>query len=375
MQGFQRNEVLHMHLRFVYESRGLKQTMSLYTTGDLRQRQSLPLDAKIMIAQKRVKEWHDAWTRYQIRNTKTGRIRYSTKQKPEDVKLFQNEVIEGGETGQMYIAFSGGKDSTVLMHLVRQLYTDTPAVFIDTGLEYPEVRKFALSQENVTAIKPEMNFRKVIEAYGYPIISKEVSNKLHLARNGYKTGVMAMHGLDKDGNVSEFRKRNLKWAFLLDAPFRVSARCCEVMKKYPAKHYEHETGLKPILGMMAEESQLRQNSWMQNGCNIYDNRRPVSKPLSVWTENDVLEYIDRFDVPYASVYGDLVKDDNGIYSTTGCHRTGCVFCGYGVQCEKEPNRFQKLKESHPQLYEYCFRDWNRGGLGMAEVLDYINVKY
>lgn len=220
-----------------------------------------------------------------------------------------------------------------------------------------------------------MSFRKVLETYGYPIISKEVANKIHLARNGYKTGILAMQGLGNDGNVSEFRKRNLKWRFLLNAPFRVSNRCCEVMKKYPAKKYERSTGRKPFVGSMAEESQLRQQTWMQSGCNIYDNRRPVSKPLSVWTENDILEYIDRFQLKYAPVYGNIFRDNNGLYHTTGCHRTGCVFCGFGCQMEKEPNRFQTLKETHPQLYEYCFRDWEKGGLGMKVVLDYINVKY
>ena len=263
----------------------------------------------------------------------------------------------------------------MLLHLVRSIYPDTPAVFIDTGLEYPEVREFALSKENVIAIKPDMSFRKVLETYGYPIISKEVSGKIHLARNGYQTGILAMQGLDGHGNASEFRKRNLKWRFLLDAPFKVSNRCCEVMKKYPAKKYERSSGRKPFIGSMAEESQLRQQSWMENGCNLYDKYRPVSNPLSVWTENDILEYIVRFSVPYAHVYGEIVRGDDGLLHTTGCNRTGCVFCGFGCHMEKEPNRFQKLHETHPQLYEYCFRAWKDGGLGMKEVLNYINVKY
>ena len=53
-------------------------------------------------------------------------------------------------------------------------------------------------------------------------------------------------------------------------------------------------------------------------------------------------------------------------------RTGCVFCGFGAHLEKEPNKFQRLKQTHPQLWEYCMKDWDSGGLGMKDVLDFIN---
>jgi len=77
---------------------------------------------------------------------------------------------------------------------------------------------------------------------------------------------------------------------------------------------------------------------------------------------------------YASVYGDIVQDKDGKYHTTGCQRTGCVFCGFGCHLEKEPNRFQRLKETHPKLWEYCMKSWDEGGLGMKDVLRFIGVK-
>jgi len=73
------------------------------------------------------------------------------------------------------------------------------------------------------------------------------------------------------------------------------------------------------------------------------------------------------------VYGDIKKDNNGNLFTTKCQRTGCVFCAYGCHLEKEPNRFQRLKETHPKLWEYCMKPWDEGGLGMREVLEYIGV--
>lgn len=92
---------------------------------------------------------------------------------------------EFGEDG-VYVSFSGGKDSTVLIDIVRKDYPNIEAVFVNTGLEYPSVRQFALSKENVTELRPTMNFRDVIIKYGYPIISKEVSQTLWEARKSVR---------------------------------------------------------------------------------------------------------------------------------------------------------------------------------------------
>lgn len=146
------------------------------------------------------------------------------------------------------------------------------------------------------------------------------------------------------------------------------------MKKKPAKDFEKETGLKPIIATMACESSLRKSKWIENGCNAFDGKRPTSRPMSFWTEQDVLEYIKRFNIPIAPVYGEIKKRENGELYTTKCDRTGCVFCAYGCHLEKEPNRFQRLKVTHPKLWDYCMRSWSNGGLGMKSVLEYINVK-
>ena len=132
--------------------------------------------------------------------------------------------------------------------------------------------------------------------------------------------------------------------------------------------------MKPYLGMLAEESSIRKNAWIRNVCNSFSSSRPSSNPLSFWTEQDILHYLSRFEIPYASIYGEIKQDDSGKYYTTGVNRTGCVFCGFGTHLEKEPNRFQKLKQTHPKLWNYCMKPWNEGGLGMREVLNYIGVK-
>ena len=81
----------------------------------------------------------------------------------QKIQITKSRIIEWYERneGKVYISFSGGKDSTVLLHIAREIYPDIKAVFIDTGLEFPEIREFALSQENVVRLKPDMNFRKL----------------------------------------------------------------------------------------------------------------------------------------------------------------------------------------------------------------------
>lgn len=154
------------------------------------------------------------------------------------------------------------------------------------------------------------------------------------------------------------------------------------MKKRPIKQYYHAHNLHPMTGVMTEESERREKDWKAYGCNAFNLKDPISTPIAFWTEQDVLRYIQKYNLPYASVYGKLVEEE-GKLRFTKYNRTGCVFCGYGCHLEKEPNRFQLMKQTHPQLYDFCMRGgkFNENGrwvpdkgLGMAPVLEYIGVK-
>ena len=142
------------------------------------------------------------------------------------------------------------------------------------------------------------------------------------------------------------------------------------MKEKPLNKYRKETYKKAIVGTLASESKRRERSWIKTGCNAFNASIPMSKPLSFWMEQDVLKYLREYNVSYAPIYGDIVIDNKGKLKTTGEQRTGCMFCPVGIHLEKEPNRFQRMKISHPKQYDYCINK-----LGLGEVLDYIGVKY
>ena len=321
---------------------------------ELRQMQSLPLAAKVRMTENRIREW----------------------------------VTEYGEDG-VHVNFSGGKDSTVLLDIVRRMYSGIEAVFVNTGLEYPEIQQFVKTFDNVTILRPKKRFDEVIKIYGYPMISKEASEcvgqgRIALERND-GTCTYRLKRLNGDVKQPGGYLDMSKWKPLLDVDFRLSANCCSIMKKSPLKAHEKKTGKHPITAQMATESRLRTQKWLQYGCNGFDMKRPKSNPMSFWTEQDVLQYIKQNGIPIASVYGDIVYKDDGKLYTTGCNRTGCIFCAFGCHLEKEPSRFQRLKQTHPRQYEYCIGGggydedgiWkpNNDGLGMRHVFDELNKLY
>ena len=299
---------------------------------ELLQMMSLPLEQKIIKTKQRIKEFYEKFD------------------------------------GKVYISFSGGKDSTVLLRIARELYPDIVAVFLATGLEYPEIMAFVKTIDNVVTLHPKMGFQEVISHYGYPVISKEQAQHISEVRNCKdKSGINYQNRMN--GNKWGRGKVSEKWKFLLDAPFKISHQCCNIMKKNPAKKYEKETGNHPITGIMAIESSMRTINYLKTGCNSFNGKRPMSQPLGFWTEQDVFEYITTFNVPFADVYGNIVKVD-GKFETTGVDRTGCVFCLFGITQGVGENRIQRLGRTHPKLYKFCLEN-----LGIKEVLGYINVPY
>lgn len=303
--------------------------MAKYEQEELRRLQALPLDEKITIAQEAIR------------------------------KFVEHFGVDG-----IYISFSGGKDSTVLIHLCRQLYPDLVGLYSNTGLEFPEIRDFVKTFDNITIVTPKMHHREMLKKCGYPVVSKEQAEWIYRIRGGTSSAAIqkAFYGYNSDGSPTRF-KLSEQWKYLLNAPFNIGSGCCKEMKMKPIAEYVRQTKRVPIIGTTASESALRAQKFMQYGFCVLDGKKAQCTPMSIWTDDDVWEYIHRFNLPYCKIYD------------MGYDRTGCVFCMFGAHLDPEPNRFQKLQRTHPDLWRYCMKPYEDGGLGLREVLEFMGIPY
>jgi 3'-phosphoadenosine 5'-phosphosulfate sulfotransferase (PAPS reductase)/FAD synthetase len=298
-------------------------------TYQLQQRQSLPLTLKVMLTINRIQQWYEYYN------------------------------------GDVVVSFSGGKDSTVLLDLVRKRYPEVKAVFVDTGLEYPEIKDFVKTFENVDIIRPKHSYKQILEKYGYPVIHKRLSESIEKYRKAKseRHKQLLLNGIDQNGNKSPMTKIPKKWLYLLYAPYKISDKCCHYLKKEPLKRYQKQTGLYPIIGTMASDSNTRQLEYQKFGCNAFDKGK--SMPLSFWKEQDILQYIENNNITVCEVYGKII---DGKFNK--CQRTGCMFCAFGAHKEKEPNRYQRLAITHPKIYNYIITKLDYG-----RILTHLKIPY
>ena len=256
----------------------------------------------------------------------------------ENIQVFANRM------GKVAVSFSGGKDSTVLLDICRRYCDkDMKAFFINTTNEYPEIVRFVKTFDNVDFVKPKLNFKKTIEQYGFPLISKQNAQYFRQAK----------HGTQK---IKELRLRNnsLPWTlsqkyrrFLRIENLELSEQCCDILKKRPSNKYVKDNEIKGIfIGTRVAESRRRKGSWLKLGtCNNYAGGK--SNPLSIWDEKDINRYIVEAKLPICELYNQ------------GFDRTGCMFCGFGCKGIND-FRFRYLRENKPKLYEYMMSISNSG---------------
>lgn len=344
--------------------------MNLTDKQKMQQRMALPFEDKLQLTKLRIKDWYNHWD------------------------------------GEVYVAFSGGRDSTVLLHIVRSLFKCVPAVFSDTGLEMPEIREFVKSIENVVRVRPKKPFNKVIEEDGFALVSKQTAKMIRVLKEGdtgRNSNMFNLYntGYNMNGQYGQRWKLAEKWRGLVDADVKISEACCDHLKKEPLDTYAKESGRVPFTGMMISEGGAREKLTQ---CNAYDSAKPKSSPMLFWNSDDVDEYIKRYNVAICDVYYDRLVDtktgelfataknsefsllveslveeqrfdniiifDNGLALVQAEKRTGCMFCMFGVHMEKGANRFQRMYYTHPRHWDTCINK-----LGLKKPLDLIDVKY
>lgn len=300
-----------------------------YERYQLLQYQSLPLAAKIIHAKKRIESFLEA------------------------------------VDGHAYVSYSGGKDSDVLEQICHEVDPTLPTVFINTGMESKSILNHVRAREveglKVTWLHPTMSPRSVFLKYGYPYPSKENAQKIYEAIKGNNNRC-----LDKDKPFY----LPAKWHYLIKERAPVSHKCCDVLKKDPVKKYEKETGLFPILGTQAQESRLRLLAWERSGCLDLSNKRKKAAPLSIWTSQDILEYIYLNNITIADIYGAIKQNLAGEYYCTGANRTGCVGCLFGYsERVKTMYCFNYLEKLEPKRFDLLMKPLDQGGYGYKDFID------
>jgi len=284
----------------------------------------------------------------------------------EKVEHTKNRIKEFYEytQGKCFIAFSGGIDSTILLHIARSVYPDIKAVFSNTTNEYPELIKFVKTFDNVEIVYPDMNFKKVIEKYGFPFVSKKVSRAVYKLRSPKDNTANLRHlflkGVNRKGQKTPSYKLAKKWYFLLDkeaTTFDITSICCDILKKKPMADYVKKNKLFPILGTLASESNQRKENYVKYGCNIYGSKEPKARPMSIWNDRDIWDYIKINNVNYCSLYDELVLKDGTVVKAE--KTTGCVGCGMGCSLE-EDNRFERLRLRNPKHFKNLMKIENNG---------------
>lgn len=264
------------------------------------------------------------------------RQKWSIEQKI-DHSLYVIEAYLKHFSNRCFVSFSGGKDSTVLLDLVRVVNKKIPAVFVNTGNEWPDIVRFVryLKEKpgyNIVEVHPKKTPLQVWAECGFPLISKETAMKLWYMKHKPDSTTAKTGWGDSIYSVPK------KWRFLASERFDVASKCCSILKENPLGCYARQAIRVPIVGTLAEESLQRTTSYVKRGgCNTFGDNA-MSLPLSIWTEKDIWKYIEMRDLEISDIY------------RKGAKRTGCVGCGFGCQFADD-TRFDLLHELYPKYYD------------------------
>lgn len=291
----------------------------------------------------------------------------------------------------------GGLDSITLLCLIRSMNIDIPAISVSTLEDKSIIRVH--KELGVTMLKPLKAKHEILQEEGFPVISKKIATKIMALQDPTENNATIRHAIitGECGEKGHFATNSAmqlpkRWLELFGGyenenegtnyqvpPFKVSSKCCEIMKEKPCDIWAKENNSKPFLGLMASEGGRRQEALEEHGCNYFGKTTIRSAPFAPFLRNDLLQLALDLNVPVPEIYGKIVQDPNGNLRTTGAQRTGCEMCGFGIHMEKRPHRFDKLYDRNPKAWDYwmnrCCTDENGNKYGWGLVLDYIGVEW
>lgn len=303
----------------------------------------------------------------------------------------------------------GGLDSITLFMFLRSIGINAPGVSVsileDVSIQRVhkqlgiERLKSAVRYVDENGTEHRWKKSEILQEFGFPVLSKEIAGKIETLQHPTEKNKTVRHAIitGETGEFGGYRKNTRmklsnKWLEKFGGyenenegvnygipDFKVSSKCCYYLKEKPCDDWAKEHNSVPYLGLMASEGGRRAKSLMINGCNYFGKTTVRSAPFAIFNRQDILQLALELQVPVPEIYGTIERKDDGTLYTTKAQRTGCSMCGFGIQLEKRPNRFDLLKERNPKEWEYwmyrCCKDEDGTQYGWARVLDYINVDY
>lgn len=213
---------------------------------------------------------------------------------------------------EYYLSYSGGKDSHLLLWFIKKYLhnSDIMVVGINTYMEHPEIRERIYKYADKVLL-PDLKPFQIKEKYGIPCFSKWQDDMISRWQNGSRKPYLIerVTGKFADGQPVTGRFKLNKTArelLLADKLHKISPNCCTCLKKRPARKFEKESGLKPILGVRGNESGLRRNQY--KSCFTKDR-----KFTPLWDLSD--ELLDK-------IYKKYKIEIPGVYKHI--QRTGCM---------------------------------------------------
>lgn len=341
--------------------------------NEMLQKQSLPYNIKVRMAENRIRAWLE---------------------------------IAGSHGYGTHISV-GGLDSITLCAFIRSLghsHEEVPAISASL-LEDKSIQEVH-KEMGVEIVKPLKSKVRVLQEEGFPILSKKIANRIDTiahpteknktVRHAIITGECGELGHHAVNSKMRLPKKYLEIFGGLDeegralgykAPtnFKVSNKCCYYLKEAPCDLWAREHHSVPFLGLMASEGGQRQEALEENGCNYWGKTTARSAPFSFFYHSDVVRLAVDLGVHIPEIYGEVKTRENkdlpdGIeYYTTGEQRTGCSMCGFGIQLETRPHRFDRLYARNPKEWDFwmnsCCQDEDGTRYGWGRVLDYIGIQW
>lgn len=305
---------------------------------------------------------------------------------------FYNECCARGLNCHVSV---GGLDSITLFLFLRSIGIYVPGISVshleDRSIQ--EVHK-QLGIERVQPLKRAdgtvWSKAKIIQEFGFPVLSKEIASKIELLQNPSEKNKTVRHAIitGETGAYGGYQKNSRmklsqKWLEKFGGyenetegvnygvpDFKVSAKCCYYLKEKPCDDWAKQHNSVPYLGLMASEGGRRAKSLKINGCNYFGKSTIRSAPFAIFNRQDILHLALELNVPVPAIYGTIERKEDGTLYTTKAQRTGCSMCGFGIHMEKRPHRFDLLRERNEKEWKFWMYD-----IGWGHVLDYIGVEW